>query len=555
MPASPPAWPDAPRSALRLNTRGWLSATRNWDGKFQINGDGSSWQNIDWAITASSLNMSGQQNVTLSGLNVALHTDGPDLALTNLTLPDTSASSGSAPFQVAHPASSAGARPEPVAGVVANADNRLAVSELIAAQPAPTTAPSTPAKLKGTIAAAGPATRPTALRTLSGSGDMNFATQAWWLKLSGRGWPAPQLEGEPLAFNVNAQGSRDMLKLNDLSFYAAGAEAHVNGTYVYAEPAPVHMQLDLSHQQAGPRKNSLQAERVQTVAAVTGVPPAAVPDSDLINGDIRGTVMLTGKMKDGVDLTIKGKLAGRNVRFRGHKIGDFDGSIDGKADDVLAKVHTDQFELLGAKWGLSAFYEFDKGATTIGVSVDNLRLEDPRVQKLLQRDDLAGDFRGQWNLYLPGIKSHSERMGGTGWLNGKNLLLPNFAASDFHADFLLKDGKVSIDPIELRRPAIEVAGTVVGSAVKAALSSTTAPFETDSAMPPKIDGDGHIRLGVSINLADPDHITISKLSLVHWPFPMPAAGAALSLDGGSDSITVDLPDELASAARPAACST
>jgi len=522
-----------PEIRASLNTRGWLSATRNWDGKLQINGDGSSWQNIDWGITASSFTLTGQQIVMLNGLSVALHMDQTELALTNIALPDSAAGSGAAVFP----------------GAVANANSRLAVSEMIAAASAvPTTAPITPVVSTGTTNTAATSSirpRATSLRTLNGGGDYNFATQAWWLKLSGRGWPAPQIEDETLAFNVDVQGNRDLLKLNDMSFYLAGAVVRLDGTYVYAEPAPVHMQLDIAHQQAAPQKNSLQAERVQAVAAVTGVPPPAVPDAALINGEIDGTVKLTGKMKDGVDLEIKGKLTGRNVRFRGHKIGDFDGVIDGKADDTLAKVYTDKFDLLGAKWGLSAFYQFDKGATTITLSVDHLRAEDPRLQELLQRDDLAGDFNGQWTLYMPGIKSRSQRMGGTGWLEGRALLTPSLAASHFHANFLLKDDTLTIDPIELRRPAVEIAGNVLPNSVKAALASATAPAEPDSATPATADGEGQIRFGVSMNLAKPDHITVSKLSVVNWPFPMPAAGAVLSFNGSSESIAIDLPDDAA----------
>jgi hypothetical protein len=520
-----------PEIRATLDTRGWLSATRNWDGKLQINGDGSSWQNIDWGITATSFALTGQQMVMLNGLHIALHMDKSELALTNMTLPESSASGGHELFQ----------------GVVANADNGLAVNEMISAgQFAPTTAPSTSGQTQGAIARPTVLARPgaTTLRTLTGSGDFNFATQAWWLKLSGQGWPVPEIEDEPLGFNVDAQGSRDVLKLNDLSFYLAGAVARVTGTYVYAEPAPVHMQLDLTHKRAAPQKNSLQAERIQAVAAVTGVAPAVLPDADLINGDIQGTVMLTGRMKDGLDLNIKGKLMGRDVRLRGHKVGDFDGKIDGKANDLLAKVYTDKFDLLGAKWGLTGFYQFDTGTTTLTLSVDRLRLEDRRVRALLQREDLAGDFNGQWTLYMPGIKSRSERMSGNGWLEGTNLAAPSFAASDLHANFQLKDGNLSIDPIELRRPAVEIAGKVIPDAFKAALASTTAPFESDSQTAEKVDSsDGRIRFGVLMNLTDPDHITVSKLSFANWPFVMPGGGAALSVNGGGDTITIDLPDD------------
>jgi hypothetical protein len=525
-----------PEIRATLNTRGWLSATRNWDGSLQVAGDGASWQDISWGITASNLTLNGEQTLQLNGLNALLRSKGPELALTSIVLPEASTGRVASPFRDA----------------VASADDSAAIQQMIAGGgPPATTAPSTYANGRRQPTAASPTTRAAdpVPRRLSGSADYNLATGAWWLKLSGQGWPAPQIEDETFGFNVDAHGNPDILSLNDLSFILADAVVRVHGTYVYAEPAPVHMQLELTHQQGAPPKNSLEIQRAEAVSAVTGVPPASVPDTDLINGDIHGNVNLTGTMKDRLDLRIKGKLHGRDVRIRGLKIGDFDGNIDGTADQALAKVSTDKFDLLGAKWGLSAFYQFDKDATTVGLSVDKLRLQDPRVQSLLRRNDLAGDFDGQWNLYMPGIKSRSERLRGTGWLAGSNLLLPNFAASDVHANFKLEDGNLTIDPIELRRPAIEVAGSVLTNEVRAALSSATAPSDPAGATG-KIDTNGHISLALAMNLAHRNHITLSRLSFVRWPYPIPAAEAALSLDGGSDSIIIDLPDGSGNAASP-----
>src|SRR5688500_12108250 len=82
---------------------------------------------------------------------------------------------------------------------------------------------------------------------VAGRGSIDFATQAWSLNLSGRGWPLPRLPESTLQFRLAGAGDFKLYKLEDLFLRTGDIELAGNGLYDRRIPKPVDPNLPVTH--------------------------------------------------------------------------------------------------------------------------------------------------------------------------------------------------------------------------------------------------------------------------------------------------------------------
>lgn len=342
---------------------------------------------------------------------------------------------------------------------------------------------------------------------LAGNGSYDLVSKEGQVHIEGQDWPLHLVAGTQLAFLIDATGrgvpSSDdpkktvpSLSLQQFVLRSGDATLTIKGDYDGRKPKPVDATV-LFVNSPGPESRA-------------GHPAP-------IHGYISGNARLAGTISPR-QLTIDGLLVGREAEVLGHSLGDVTTKLVGSIDDQKAVIRGDGIPLLDGIWNLGATYVLREGekpvyATTVDLSVDHLPL--PRVSKFLDAPTVDGMFAGHWYVYFPGLKPdvNAIQVTGSGTIRG-------FAASSLVADEVsfttsLQQSQFDIKPLRLTR------GNY-GSA----------------------EASAHVDLNNWRQV-------IATLKLSNFPIDVPSAGVGVQLSGGSDRITVLLPNANAadSAAR------
>jgi hypothetical protein len=314
---------------------------------------------------------------------------------------------------------------------------------------------------------------------LAGWGWYDFSQRDWAVSLAGQIWPFHPAEGETFAFTVDAHGDRQRVQLHNFSLrHANNAELAATGSYVYAIPKPVSLDLHV-------RSFSNPAHPT------------------LIGGALEGDVHLSGTAWPR-QLDVTGQLHGTNLATGAHHLGDVALKISGTIDDERADIRTDRLALLGGEGDVDGIYSFTGDALDVGLTVRDLSLAE--AGRLIGREDCFGAAGGHWHLFLPGLSLDPRRIRLTGLIQATDAGVGDLvAAHQIDAQTDLHDGTLTIKPITML---CGVAGR----------------------------GSGQL----SLDLANPS-VLRGTAALTAWPVELPQASGKLSVDAEADNVVVELP--------------
>jgi hypothetical protein len=333
---------------------------------------------------------------------------------------------------------------------------------------------------------------------LAGNGSYDLVSKQGQLHVEGQDWPLHLLEGTQVAFLIDATGrgvpSTDeprktvpTLSLQQFVLRTGDATLTVKGDYDGRKPKPVDA----------------------TVSFVNSPgPEARLGRPALIHGYISGTASLAGTISP-QQLSINGSLVGREAEVLGHSLGDVTTKLVGSIDDQKAVIRADGIPLLEGNWNLGATYVMKEGqkpvyATTVDLSVDHLPL--PRVSKFLDAPNVDGMFAGRWYVYYPGLKPEVNAIRVTGGGNIRGLAASYLIADDASFTTSLQESQFDIKPLRLTR----------GNYGRA-------------------DASAHVDLNNWRQV-------IASLQLTNFPIDVPSAGVGVQLSGGSNQISISMPD-------------
>lgn len=281
---------------------------------------------------------------------------------------------------------------------------------------------------------------------LSGTAWYDLKQMGGEVHFQGQDWPIHLIEGTDLQFAIDAkeyavpptQGPKGpttrpfLAELNQFYLRSADADLTVSGRYDSREPKPVSAKVEF-HNSPGP---AAQMERAA-----------------IIRGTLVGNAALAGKL-DPLDVAISGFLDGRDASILGHPVGEMRTAVAGHIDSDKADIHANGIPFLEGTWDLGATYvmfqdEKPVHATTVNLGVQHLPLN--RVAAFLKTKQLEGVFAGQWSIYFPGLKPDPARITVAGNGSVHNLAASYLVADDVSFQTSLQDGKVKIEPIQLRR--------------------------------------------------------------------------------------------------------
>jgi hypothetical protein len=337
-----------------------------------------------------------------------------------------------------------------------------------------------------------------AAQRLRGTGAYNFGTQGWNLRLSGAEWPAPLLEDETVAFTLNASGDAQKVTLEEMTLTAAEVTMTTKGDYVYHRPKPLGVYVEIKHVPP-PRKTE-----------VVDLRQPENPEIPSVRGTLLGKLTVDGTLAP-VDLALAGDVTGTQLFLGKREIGDLRINIKGQADASAARVWRDvektpALKILGGDWDLGATYSFGAEMTTVNFSVKQLPLE--QVADAARVGALTGTLDGKWTLHVPGLKASARRVGLEGEVQAHGVKTPSVVVDQLDAKTFMEGGQCTLKDVLAR------AGRD-GIAKVAALS---------------------------LPMAGDRRVEVTGLELTGWPLTAPDASASATVSGGSERLTVDLPE-------------
>ncbi len=268
---------------------------------------------------------------------------------------------------------------------------------------------------------------------LRGGGSFNFDTRDWWAWLDMRELSLPAFR-KPVFISLNASGDAKRIDLAQLYYRVGKFEASAQGSYVYAFPKPLNLDLYLWR-----------------------IPITRIEDpTRAVGGELNGQIHANGTLwPRNVDLS--GKLLGNDVVIGRRHLGDVAIQLAGAINDDLAGLESRELELLEGHWTLSASYNFQKDLTHLDVGVKDLSLH--QVDSFISPPpNIAGTLAAQLQLDLP----HQDRalMAGRGNLSIRNLQQGNFRADEIAGRLTIESDGLFFDDVTLRQGAGSAKGSL-----------------------------------------------------------------------------------------------
>lgn len=345
-----------------------------------------------------------------------------------------------------------------------------------------------PLKLDGLAAGIQTRGRDVSLTNVRGPGDVvargrghfDLGTKGWDLRLDLSNLPRPVSFGRqgPVAITLNARGTSEYIIFQDpgLSLRGTEAELRIDGSYVFDIPKPVDINVYVNH-----------------------IPPRIeANDTAPLFGYLRGQAHVTGTAWLPTDLSIAGKLVGRDLRYGDRAIGDIEAGITGHADGDRVTLHAQQVKLLDGQWQLDALFP-EQGVLGINVVVAGLPLKE--VGRIAKQPGLSGTVDARCAVLVPRLEREAVKI--TADVDGKDIRLDSFSADTLHATVVLADGELRVDPVRLRK------------------------------------GQGQADLAAVMDVREFRRLNMS-LALAAWPFE-PSPGTKTELWGGTSGLRVSLP--------------
>jgi hypothetical protein len=285
---------------------------------------------------------------------------------------------------------------------------------------------------------------------LNGTGSYDLTTKQGELHLNGQDWPVHVIEGTRLAFALDASGrgvpspqdpkkTAPIIELNQFYLRSGNTGLTVKGTYDGREPKPVTAEVVFENLPGN---------------TTSATPATSRPgEPELLQGFVRGNAKLNGTLSP-LKIDIEGRLASRDAMILNHVVGDMSTGLKGSIDYDKAVVRADAIPFLDGLWTLGATYVTHKDdkpvyATEVDLAVEHLSL--PKVSQFLDSPRLEGTFDGRWYLYYPGLKPNPTSLILTGGGGIDKLSASSFIADKVTYKTTIKQGQISIDPIEITR--------------------------------------------------------------------------------------------------------
>ena len=256
---------------------------------------------------------------------------------------------------------------------------------------------------------------------VSGRGMVDFATQAWSLNLSGRGWPVPRLPEATLEFRLAGAGDFNLYKLQDLYLRTGDVEVAGSGFYDRALPKPVDLNLTVTH-----------------------APAAGAASDPTLQGKLRAEARLNG-IAWPMDIGVTGKVLGEALRVKGHAIGNVVVDVEGNITAARASLTSNEIEVLGGRWSLVGTWLKDTGLARMTVKVRDLPLA--QCAAAIGRSDVTGTMNGRWTFDLPSFDR--SRLTATGEFDAHNIAIGEFPVARATGPMAMRDGRIEVGPVDL----------------------------------------------------------------------------------------------------------
>jgi hypothetical protein len=211
---------------------------------------------------------------------------------------------------------------------------------------------------------------------LRGGGAYDFARADWWFWLDTREITVPGVR-KPVNLSINASGSNERVDVSQFYYRSGKFEASASASYVFDLPKPLDMYLHLWR-----------------------IPiPRADDPTRPIGGSLNGELRANGTLWPR-NMGISGKLVGSDVVLGRRRLGDVAIQIGGVVDEHMARIDSQELELLEGQWTLSSSFNFANRLTQFDVGVKNLSLT--QADALFSPPpDFVGILAAQLNLELP----------------------------------------------------------------------------------------------------------------------------------------------------------
>jgi hypothetical protein len=256
---------------------------------------------------------------------------------------------------------------------------------------------------------------------VSGRGMVDFATQAWSVNLSGRGWPVPRLPESTLEFRLAGAGDLKLYKLQDLLLKTGDVEITGTGFYDRAIPKPLDLNLTVTHMPG----NQGEAD------------PA-------IQGKLHAKAHLNG-IAWPLNLGLDANVLGDALRVKGRTIGDVSIDVEGKITAAEASLTSKELDVLGGRWSLVGTWLKEKDLARMTVKVRDLPLA--QCGNAIGRSDVTGTANGSWTFDLPGLDR--ARLTATGQFDAREIAIGAFPVARATGPMTMRDGRIDAGPIDL----------------------------------------------------------------------------------------------------------
>jgi hypothetical protein len=348
--------------------------------------------------------------------------------------------------------------------------------------------------------------------SIAGQGAIRYASpdMSWWLDLRGQHLAIPRAAEAQLAFEANAWGTSDEIRLQRAYAIVGRAFAQADGYYHFARPKPVELNLSLS----------------ELPAPIDGAP-------DVIGGSFHGEANLYGAAFP-PSFDANGQLHGDNVVLAHHPPQQIALKFTAGLHDRLLKFKTETLSLLGGQWSIDAQLparDIRRGSVPdVTLNVANLPLAN--LGDLANQQQIAGTASA--NVELDIEQPTIDQIYGTGHFHADDVSVRQFHADVIDGDLTVDTGGIALSPIHLRQR--DGQATVHATSTLAHLQHLTAKLDAH-AWPIDV-GAAHALLDVSTG---PMQIDAAKQSATgtlcfdttaRWQdHPVLAGRGAIGLDG------------------------
>jgi hypothetical protein len=322
--------------------------------------------------------------------------------------------------------------------------------------------------------------------SISGSGEYHYADGTWTATVRAQDLPIPQTP-DTAQIALDARGDREAVKLQQAILRAAGVTAEATGTYVYALPKPLDLEVQLQETTFNPPR---AVARNGSGPPTTTAADAPADRSVRLQGKVRGTGRLRGTISP-LALDIQGRLMAQDLALRTRHLGDAEVEVSGGLTDQALQLATTEMDVLGGTWNWSANYPFATRRATVRVRVDHLPLADVAEALQLHVDVdgpasttqpatanasspagvpmLRGVATGTLTIETPGLDLAQARGDGMVRIDGPQVQLrtsavPPLAAQSAQAHIMIADGRLEISP-EARQGDLPKSGVDGGEGV------------------------------------------------------------------------------------------